>query len=74
MVEAELKEHQRWQLNKMKINPLSNLLQKKVKMDRRDSTRMNYGPYLVSLKIVYLPSDSRLVKEITTNHGVSTTE
>lgn len=41
MIKVELKEHQNWQLNKMKINLVRNLLQKKVKMDRRDSARMN---------------------------------
>lgn len=41
MIQAEFLKHLRWQLNKMKINLVRNLLQSKVQMNRKESKRMN---------------------------------
>lgn len=41
MIQAEFLKHLRWQLNKMKINLVRNLLQSKAQMNRKESKRMN---------------------------------
>lgn len=72
MIQAEFLKHQRWQLNKMKINLVRNLLERKHKS--RGETVKVINMVMSGFSENNLPIYSRLVKYIMINQTAIITE